>query len=169
MISLGIVGWSGSGKTTLVTALIPIFLQRGLLVSSIKHAHHELPLDKPGKDSFRHAEAGAQEVILATNGGFALFSAKPAPALPDLLERLLPVDLVLVEGFKNYAVPKLEVHRPSLGKPPLWTEMDVLAVASDEPLQDCPVPVLPLADSIAIADFLAARLHLNDCSGARSN
>ena len=123
MISLGVVGWSGSGKTTLLTALIPIFVQRGVRVSSIKHAHHELPLDKPGKDSFRHAQAGASEVILATNGGFALFSSKPAPELPDLLRRLLPVDLVLVEGFKNYGIPKLEVYRPSLGKPPLWPEM----------------------------------------------
>ena len=88
-------------------------------------------LDKPGKDSYQHAEAGALEVILAVSNGFALFSRQQEAPLPELLERLLPVDLVLVEGFKNYSMPKLEVYRPSVGKPPLWPEMDVLAVVSD--------------------------------------
>ena len=129
---LGIVGWSGSGKTTLLTALIPALRARGLRISSIKHAHHDLPLDKPGKDSARHPEAGAEEVILASARGYALFSYQKEAALPDLLARLRAVDLVLVEGFKSYELPKLEVHRPSLGKPPLWPSMDVIAVAADE-------------------------------------
>ena len=166
MIAVGIVGWSGSGKTTLLTALISIFVERGLRVSSVKHAHHDLMLDKPGKDSYQHAEAGASEVILAVDNGFALFSRQREAPLPELLERLLPVDLVLVEGFKNYSMPKLEVYRPSVGKPPLWPEMDVLAVVSDVDLPDCPVPVLRLDEPARVADFLAATLRLNTRAGA---
>lgn len=159
--ALGIVGWSGSGKTTLLTALIPALRARGLKISSVKHAHHDLPLDRPGKDSARHAEAGAEEVILASARGYALFSYQRDTALSDLLARLRPVDLVLVEGFKGYEIPKLEVHRPSVGKPPLWTSMQVIAVASDEKLPDCPVPVLDLGDAQGIADFLISALGLN--------
>jgi molybdopterin-guanine dinucleotide biosynthesis protein B len=158
--ALGIVGWSGSGKTTLLTALIPVLRARGLTVSSIKHAHHDLPLDRPGKDSFRHAEAGAEEVILATGGGFALFSRQRRD-LAALLARLNPVDIVLVEGFKNDPIAKIEVHRPTLGKPPLWPDMPVLAVAADAPLPDCPVPVLALDAVPAIADFITAAFKLN--------
>jgi molybdopterin-guanine dinucleotide biosynthesis protein B len=159
--ALGIVGWSGSGKTTLLTALIPALRARGLTISSVKHAHHDLPLDKPGKDSARHAEAGAEEVILASARGYALFSYQRDAALPDMLARLRPVDLVLVEGFKGYEIPKLEVYRPSLGKPPLWHSMEVIAVASDEALPDCPLPVLDLGDARCVADFLTGALGLN--------
>lgn len=161
MIALGIVGWSDSGKTTLLTALISIFTRRGLAVSSVKHAHHAMAFDQPGKDSFRHAQAGAQEVILASDNGFALFSSKAELGLPALLERLAPVDLVLVEGFKNYDIPKIEVYRRVLGKPPLWRQADVLAVVSDEHLPECPVPVLSLEAPDAVADFLVAAFHLN--------
>ncbi len=156
---LGIVGWSGSGKTTLITALIGIFRRGGLKISTIKHAHHALELDQPGKDSHRHRQAGARETILANQAGFALFSA-PEPDLSALLARLAPVDLVLVEGFKSYDVPKLEIHRPRLGKTPLWPEMTVLAVASDEKLADCPVPVLDLNAPENVAYFISARLGL---------
>jgi molybdopterin-guanine dinucleotide biosynthesis adapter protein len=161
MIALGIVGWSGSGKTTLLTALISIFTARGLAVSSIKHAHHDMILDRPGKDSFRHARAGAEEVILASDNGFTLFSSKAEAGLPALLERLAPVDLVLVEGFKNYDLPKLEIYRRVLGKPPLWPQMDVLAVVSDECLPECPVPVLSLEAPAEVADFLETAFPLN--------
>ncbi len=164
MQALGIVGWSGSGKTTLLTALIPALRARGLRISSIKHAHHDLPLDKPGKDSARHAEAGAEEVILASARGYALFSYQDEPPLADMLARLSAVDLVLVEGFKGYEIPKLEVHRPSIGKPPLWTAMDVIAVASDAALPACPLPVLDLQDAHAIADFLIGALRLHQRS-----
>ncbi len=160
--ALGIVGWSGSGKTTLLTALIVALRARGLRISSIKHAHHDLPLDKPGKDSARHAEAGAEEVILASARGYALFSYQGDPVLSELLARLRPVDLVLVEGFKGYEIPKLEVHRPSVGKPPLWPSMDVIAVAADEKLPDCPVPVLDLGDAQGVADFLIGALGLDE-------
>jgi molybdopterin-guanine dinucleotide biosynthesis protein B len=155
---LGITGWSGSGKTTLLTALIVEFRRRGLKISSIKHAHHQLMLDQPGKDSFRHAEAGAEEVALVSSGGFALFNRTGTPDLHAVLARLAPVDLVLVEGFKANITPLLEVFRPSLGYPPLWPGVPMLAVASDAALPDCNVPVLPLDDPTAVADFLLAHL-----------
>ncbi len=161
---LGIVGWSGSGKTTLLTALIPCFTARGMRVSTIKHAHHAVSLDVPGKDSHRHREAGAAEVILAGSAGFALFSehrGAPEPGLEGLLARLAPVDLVLVEGFRSYALAKIEVFRPALGKPPMWPETEVLAVASEARLDDCPVPVLKLGAPDEIADFALAALGLN--------
>jgi molybdopterin-guanine dinucleotide biosynthesis protein B len=166
MIALGLAGWSGAGKTTLAAALIGIFTRGGLAVSSIKHAHHDLVFDRPGKDSYRHAEAGAREVILAANGGFALFSRAVAPGPVELLSRLAPVDLVLIEGFRDYAVPKLEVYRPALGKPPLWTSMKMLAVASDGVVEGCPVPVLDLNDPAGIADFLAGALGLESYARA---
>ncbi len=163
---LGIVGWSGSGKTTLLTALIPCFLAKGLSVSTIKHAHHAVTLDEPGKDSYRHRKAGASEVILAGPAGFALFSEHraTAPGLDGLLARLAPVDLVLVEGFRSYACAKIEVFRPALGKPAMWLEMDVLAVASDAAELACPAPVLPLNAPHQIADFAMAALGLNQPS-----
>jgi len=161
LVPLGIAGWSGSGKTTLITALIPLLRARGLTVSTIKHAHHNTQLDQPGKDSFRHAEAGAQEVILATATGLALFARQTEPPLADLLARLTPVDLVLIEGFKTATIAKLEVFRPALGKPPLWPGSNILAVASDAALPDCPLPVLPLGQPGAIADFLIQQLGLD--------
>jgi molybdopterin-guanine dinucleotide biosynthesis protein B len=164
---LGIIGWSGSGKTTLLTSLIPHFRARGLRVSTIKHAHHRLELDQPGKDSFLHRQAGANEVILANDAQFALFRAYPgAPAtLQALLRRLEPVDLVLVEGFKHDPFPKLEVHRPALGLAPLWPETEVLAVASDAILPDCARPVLPLDQPEAIVNFVTASLALDQHRG----
>ena len=138
---------------------------RGFSVSTIKHAHHDLPLDRPGKDSFLHAEAGAEEVILASGSGYALFAHGARPGLAGLLARLAPVDLVLVEGFKGDDIPKLEVFRPDLGQPPLWSRMPVLAVASDAALADCPVPVLGLGEVDAIADFLQDALGLNGIGG----
>lgn len=157
---LTLSGWSGSGKTTLLVALIPLFMQRGITVSSIKHAHHNAPLDQPGKDSFRHAEAGAQEVILTTESGFALFSRAPTK-LADLLPRLAPVDLVIVEGFKTEPLSRLAVYRPVLGKPPPWPDTHLLAVASDVALNDCPVPVMALDKPNEIVDFLILKLGLN--------
>ena len=167
---LGIIGWSGSGKTTLLTALIPCFQAQGFSVSTIKHAHHRFELDQPGKDSFLHRQAGAHEVIVANDAQFALFHEyrqASAFGLDGLLHRLAPVDLVLVEGFKDDPFPKLEVHRPALGKAPLWPETAVMAVASDAILSKCPHPVLPLDQPGAIADFVIARigLHKSQSSG----
>ncbi len=156
---LGITGWSGSGKTTLLTALIPLLAARGLSVSTVKHAHHDFDLDQPGKDSWRHRSAGAREVLIAAGRRWALLheNAGPEPDLADLLGRLAPVDLVLVEGFKASPHPKIEVHRPALGKPPIWPgRADIAAVASDAPLPGCDRPRLDLADPAAIADWIAA-------------
>jgi molybdopterin-guanine dinucleotide biosynthesis protein B len=154
----GIVGWSGSGKTKLLTAMILRLRARGVSVSTVKHAHHEAALDVPGKDSWRHREAGASEVILSGPQGFALFGE--ASGLEELLARLSPVDLVLVEGFRGEKIPKIEVYRPALGKPPLWPEMDVLAVATDAGPENCPVPVLDLNAPATVADFVIAALRL---------
>jgi molybdopterin-guanine dinucleotide biosynthesis protein B len=155
---LGIAGWSGSGKTTLIAGLVPLLNQAGLAVSTIKHAHHGFDLDRPGKDSHRHREAGAREVLVASGRRWALLHElreEPEPALPQLLARLEPVDLVLVEGFKSHPFPKLEVHRPALGKPPLWPDRpEIGAVASDAPLPACPRTVLPLGDLRAVCNWV---------------
>ncbi len=161
---LGLVGWSGSGKTTLLTALIPCFHARGLRVSTIKHAHHAVELDRPGKDSYRHRHAGAQETILANAARFALFSEHrdaPEPDLGGLVARLAPVDVVLVEGFKTYAFPKIEVYRPALGKPALPADRDIIGVATDAELPDWPVPVLDLNMPEQVAYFIMDRLGLH--------
>ena len=159
---LGLIGWSGSGKTTLLTALVPRFVAQGLRVSTVKHAHHGFDLARPGKDSYRHREAGAHEVLVVSGVRFALLHELRGeePPLPALLARLDPVDLVLVEGFKTHAFAKIEVHRPSLAKPPIWpAEPGVIAVAADAPPATMPpVPLLPLGDPPAIADWILARL-----------
>lgn len=157
---LGIVGWSGSGKTTLITALIPLLRAQGRSVSTVKHAHHGFDMDRPGKDTYRHRQAGAQEVLVATAHRWALLHEVdgPEPALPALLARMAPVDLVLVEGFKTHDFPKLEVHRPALGKPPIWPDWpDVVAVAADAKLPDCPRAVLDLNNPASVAAWIAAR------------
>jgi molybdopterin-guanine dinucleotide biosynthesis protein MobB len=109
-----VVGWSGSGKTTLVTALLPALRRRGLRVSTIKHAHHGLDLDRPGKDSFAHREAGAEEVLVVGGQRWALLRETPEgpPGLPALAARMAPVDLILVEGFKGYDFPATGRRRP---------------------------------------------------------
>jgi molybdopterin-guanine dinucleotide biosynthesis protein B len=153
---LGVIGWSGSGKTTLITALLPLLRSRGLSVSTVKHTHHGFDMDRPGKDTYRHREAGAQEVLVASSQRWALMHEVdgPEPELPDLLARLSPVDLVLVEGFKAHPFAKLEVHRPSLAKPPIWPDQtDVAAVATDAPI-NCDRTVLPLNDPASIVDWL---------------
>ncbi|HSU05981.1 MAG TPA: molybdopterin-guanine dinucleotide biosynthesis protein B [Acetobacteraceae bacterium] len=152
----GVVGWSGSGKTTLLTALLPMLRSHGLVVSTVKHTHHGFDMDRPGKDSFRHRVAGAHEVLVASGRRWALLHEVDGrePDLPDLLLRLDPVDLVLVEGFKTHPFPKLEVHRPILGKPPIWpSEPNVIAVAAPEPMI-CDRPVLPLDEPAAVAEWI---------------
>ena len=161
----GIAGWSGSGKTTLLEKLIPQFTARGVKVSVIKHAHHGFDIDRPGKDSYRHREAGASEVLLACNDRWALMHERRDDGdvtLDELLSRLAPCDLVLIEGFKQEPVPKLEVYRPENGKPPLFPERpDIIAVATDAAL-DCTLPKLPLNDIAAIADFVMTTLQLQE-------
>jgi molybdopterin-guanine dinucleotide biosynthesis protein B len=160
----GLAGWSGSGKTTLVVKLIPELVRRGISVSTIKHAHHAFDVDQPGKDSFEHRQAGASEVLVASANRFALMRehrGAPEPGLEALLARLAPVDLVLVEGFKRDRHDKLEIHRPSLGKPLLaGDDPNIVAVASDVPVAGLRVPQLALDDIPAIAEFVLARTRL---------
>lgn len=152
---LGIAGWSGSGKTTLITAMLPQLRAAGLAVSTVKHAHRGFDLDRAGKDSFRHREAGAGEVLLIGDRRWALLVEEKEPVLEALLPRLSPCDLVLVEGFKSHPHPKLEVHRPELGKPPLWPgRQDIVAVAAPAALPGCPLPVLPLDDPDAVTHWV---------------
>jgi molybdopterin-guanine dinucleotide biosynthesis adapter protein len=156
----GLAGWSGSGKTTLLTALIPELVARGVSVSTVKHAHHAFDIDQPGKDSWRHRQAGAREVMISSQNRWALMNelrGAPEPSLDELVRRMSPVDLLLVEGFKRHPHPKIEVYRPSLGKPLLHPEDPfVIAVASDEVLAELPLPCLPLSDAPTIASFVLA-------------
>lgn len=160
----GLAGWSGSGKTTLVCRLIPELTGRGVGVSTIKHAHHDFDVDQPGKDSYEHRHAGATEVLVTSANRWALMHelrGAAEPTLDQLLAKLGPVDLVLVEGFKTEGHDKIEVVRTGSRHPPLYpTTPSVVAVASDRPLPDAARPVLDLDDTAAIADFIAAHCGL---------
>ena len=160
----GLAGWSGSGKTTLVTRLLPELTARGLAVSTVKHAHHSFDLDQPGKDSWRHREAGASEVLIASERRWALIHehrGAPEPALDALIGQMTPVDLLLVEGFKRGRHDKLEVHRAAVAKPLLChDDPHVVAVASDVPLAGLAVPCLALDDVAGIARFIIAHCRL---------
>jgi molybdopterin-guanine dinucleotide biosynthesis protein B len=155
---IGLAGWSGSGKTTLVTKVIPCLLARGLKVSTLKHAHHGFDLDQPGKDSFFHRAAGATEVIVSSSRRFAILHElreEPEWDLGRLVGKMSPVDLVLVEGYKRDAFPKLEIHRAANGKPLIHPEdPHIIAIASDVALPAATVPVVDLNDIEAIADLL---------------
>ena len=152
---IGVVGWKDSGKTGLVTRLIAEWRRRGRTVSSIKHAHHVADVDVPGTDSFRHREAGAGEVILATPRRWALMAEAPSPDLPDLLARLSPCEIVVVEGFKAAGIDKIEAWREGgRGRAPIaLTDPQVRAVATDA-APEVPVPLLDLNDEGAVADFV---------------
>jgi molybdopterin-guanine dinucleotide biosynthesis protein B len=160
----GLAGWSGSGKTTLLVKLIPELVRRGLSVSTIKHAHHAFDVDKPGKDSYEHRRAGATEVMVSSSQRFALMHelrGTAEPGLDELVHRMAPVDLLLVEGFKAHAHDKLEIHRPVLGKSLLCIDdPHIVAVASDVPLTGIKLPRLDVADVPAIANFIIAHCGL---------
>ncbi len=160
----GIMGYSGSGKTTLIEGLIKRFAARGLKVSLIKHAHHGFDIDRPGKDSFRHREAGAGEVMLLSDQRWVLMHEvrnEPPPLLEQMIARLSPCDLVLLESFKTAVVDKLEVYRPSIGKEAIWPDCaGVVAVASDAPVV-CPLPLLDLNDHDAVAAFVLKHVALD--------
>lgn len=137
MRMIGFAGWSGAGKTQLLCRLIPALTGQGLRVSTLKHAHHAFDIDRPGKDSWAHREAGATEVLIGSSNRWALMHElrdEPEPGLDELLARLSPVDLVLVEGFKRGLHPKIEVHRAANGKPFLHPDdPSIVAIASDVP------------------------------------
>ena len=157
---IGLAGWSGSGKTTLVTKVIPVLVKRGLKLATVKHAHHEFDTDQPGKDSWLHRRAGASEVAVVSSRRWAIvheLQREAEPSLDDVLEKLSPVDLVIVEGFKRHAHPKLEVYRAAVGKPLLHPDDDcIIAVATDAALPQAQVPVVMLDDIETIANVLQA-------------
>jgi molybdopterin-guanine dinucleotide biosynthesis protein B len=154
----GLVGRSGSGKTTLIVRLLSFFRAQGFSVSTIKHAHHGFDLDRPGKDSCRHREAGAEEVMVVSNSRWALMHElrdEGAPPLEALIRLMTPVDLLLIEGFHTHPHPALEVFRPSSGHDLIWRPgSDIIAIASDEVLSQVTVPVLDLNDVAEIAVFI---------------
>ena len=160
----GVTGWKNSGKTGLMERLITEFTARGLTVSSIKHAHHSFDIDHPGRDSYRHRDAGARQVLLASRNRWALMHElrdEDEPSLGDLLKQLSPVDLVLIEGYKRDRHPKIEAHRKETGQPLIAPEDEtIVAVASDTPVS-VDRPVLNLNDTAAIANFIAQHLELD--------
>jgi molybdopterin-guanine dinucleotide biosynthesis protein B len=171
---IGITGWSGAGKTTLLAKLIPRLVARGVRVSTVKHAHHAFDIDQPGKDSHTHRMAGATEVLVSSANRWALvheLRGAAEPTLPQLLAKLAPVDLVIVEGFKRGTHPKLEVFRAVVGNPPLHQDdPHIVAVASDAPVPTARVPVVGLDEIDAVADLMLAHAAplaaLSGCHGS---
>ena len=154
----GLTGRRGSGKTTLMVKLVPELTGRGFSVSAVAHAHPPFEIDRPGKDSYRHRVAGAAEVMVASAKRWALIHAHhgaTGPSIDDLMAHLTPVDLLIAEGFTRESHPKIEVHRPAQGQPPLCANQPhIVAVASDAPIDGLDVPVLDLGDVAGIGDFI---------------
>lgn len=158
----GVIGWKNSGKTSLMERLVTEITGRGFTVSTVKHVHHAVDLDQPGKDTYRHRQAGAREVVLASADRLAILVEHRGtePELPAVLARLAPVDLVLVEGYKRDAHPKVEVWREETGQPLIQPQDPLIrAVATDAALS-LPVPVLDLNDTVAVADFILREVGL---------
>ena len=154
---IGLAGWSGAGKTTLLARIIPHFLKEGLRVSVIKHAHHSFDVDVPGKDSWVHRQSGAAEVLVSSGQRWALMHelrGAPEPRLPELLKKMSPVDLVVVEGFKSEPHRKIEVHRAANGKAMLFPDDPaIVGIATDAALETA-LPVVHLDDIPAIAAMM---------------
>ena len=159
----GIAGYSGSGKTTLIEKLIPLFTQRGLKVSLVKHAHHTFDVDQPGKDSYRHRHAGCNEVLVTSSRRWALMHelrGAPEPTLQALIKHVSACDLLLIEGFKHEAIPKLEVYRGVVGESLLHPQdAHIVAVASDQHV-DTALPQFRLDDTSQIAAFILSQVGL---------
>jgi molybdopterin-guanine dinucleotide biosynthesis protein B len=163
---IGLAGWSGAGKTTLLARLIPHFIAEGLKVSAIKHAHHNFDVDVPGKDSWVLREAGAAEVLVSSGRRFALMHelrGAEEPKLPELLSRMSPVDLVIIEGFKTEPHRKIEVHRAANGKELLFPrDAAIVGIASDIDIMT-DLPVAHLDDIAAVAAMMqAAAMPVDD-------
>jgi molybdopterin-guanine dinucleotide biosynthesis protein MobB len=160
---IGFAACSGTGKTTLLTRLLPVLSGHGLRVGMIKHSHHDFEIDRPGKDSDRLRKAGAQQLLIASPYRTVWIGENPQPREPRLdalLERIVPdsLDLVLVEGFRHVAFPKIELHRAATGKPLLYPhDASIIAVASDEPL-DTQLPCLDINQPDTIAEFILETL-----------
>ena len=163
---VGITGWSGSGKTDLVIRLIPVLAARGYQVATFKHAHHSFEIDKPGKDSYKHRKAGAVEVIVSSATRWALIhenGPEEEPELDELLARMSPVDIVLVEGFKDEPHAKIEVFRPINKSEPLFNNNStIVAIATNVNLPKSGIPVLNLQDTDAVADLILSNLEVWD-------
>jgi molybdopterin-guanine dinucleotide biosynthesis protein MobB len=155
---IGIVGYKDNGKTTLAVRLVEHLTRAGYRVSTVKHAHHQADIDQPGRDSWRHREAGATDVMLSTSRRWMMvheLRGEPEPALEELLPKITPVDLVIVEGFKRSVHPKIEVHRTLRGTPLLAREdPTIVAIATDAKLADFECPIFDLDDIEAIAAFI---------------
>jgi molybdopterin-guanine dinucleotide biosynthesis adapter protein len=154
---IGIAGWSGAGKTTLISRVIPYLRQQGLRVSVIKHAHHEFDVDVPGKDSWVHRQSGAEEVLVSSANRWALMHelrGAAEPALPELLKKMSPVDLVVIEGFKSEPHRKIEVHRTANGKPPLFPGDPAIAGIATDAAIETTLPVANLDDIPAVAEMM---------------
>src|SRR5262249_3555078 len=151
---IGLAGWSGSGKTTLLAKVLPVLIARGRTVSTLKHAHHDFDVDQPGKDSHTHRLAGAREVLVSSSGRWALMHelrGEAEPTLRELVARLSPVDIVIVEGFKTEAHTKLEVYRSTVGKPLLYpNDPNIVAIASDLGSLNVPLRTADIDDAEAI-------------------
>ncbi len=163
MKTFGFSGHSGSGKTTLILKLLPLLQARGLKVSTIKQANAAFDIDCPGKDSYEHRTAGAREVLVASARRWALmheYRGEPEYTMEQLLARMTPVDLVLVEGFRQWPHPRIEVWREELGRSPLWSDDPrVVALAGTIPLKTCTLPFLPLDDPEMIVAFVMETLE----------
>lgn len=159
----GFAGYSGSGKTTLIERLIPLFTSRGVTVSLIKHAHHTFDVDRPGKDSYRHRDAGCTEVLVTSAKRWALVHElrdAPEPTLAEQVRRISPCDLLLVEGYKREPIPKLEVYRSSVGEPLIHPhDENVVAIASDA-LLETHLPKFDLDAPEPIAAFILAHVGI---------
>ena len=163
MKTFGFAGYSGSGKTTLIEKLIPVFVERKLRVSLVKHAHHTFDIDQPGKDSYRHRHAGCQEVLITSSRRWAVMHelrGAPEPTLSDHIAHISPCDLLLVEGFKREPIPKLEVFRAEVGEPLLHAhDPHIVAIATDKPLETV-LPRYDLDDVQGIASFIMRHVGL---------
>ena len=155
---IGLAGWSGAGKTTLLSRLVPHLVAEGLRVSTIKHAHHSFDLDTPGKDSWAHRQAGATEVLISSERRFAVMHelrGEPELTLRELLPKLSPVDLVIVEGYKTTTPRKIEVHRLGNGKPLLYpNDPAIVAIATDGPVESG-LPSVHLDDIAGVAAMVS--------------
>lgn len=161
----GVAGWKNSGKTSLVAGLVSEFAARGILVSTIKHAHHSFDLDTPGTDSFAHRNAGAREVVLVSGNRWAIqreLRGEAEPSFEEILDRITPCDLVLVEGYKREPIPKIEIIGPENARDFLWeNDTNIQAIASDSPLEGCQLPQFPRSQITEIADFILKNLGMS--------
>lgn len=160
----GVTGWKNAGKTGLMERLITEISERGFSVSTVKHAHHNTDVDEPGRDSYRHRQAGASQVMLSTPERWALMQENRGalePSLEKLLHHMVPVDLILIEGFKREAHAKIEAFRAENAKPPLAKQgLNIRAIAADHAVEGVDLPVFDLNDTKSVADFILAEVGL---------